>query len=368
MNATRDREYMALAFALAARAAGRTSPNPCVGAVVAAPDGRIVGHGWHEACGRPHAEALALAEAGAAATGATLYLTLEPCVHWGHTPPCVDAVLTSGIVRAVIADRDANPAVSGRGLLRLRRAGIDVSTGLLADWNRALNAAYIKRIRTGLPLVTLKAALSLDGRMATRTGDSRWITGPAARAYAHLLRFESDAVIVGAGTARRDDPRLSVRLPGRKGKAVRRVVLDGDFRLPPNARLLASPGGPVLVIGREGAGAKRRGALERAGAETMSVGPAARGEGLDLRAVLKALAALGAASVMVEGGGRLATSFLEGGLVDRGLFVYGPRLIGGRDAVSVLGGRGPAGLDAALPLKGARFFRLEADLAVEGAL
>lgn len=368
MNAPRDREYMALAFGLAARAACRTSPNPCVGAVVVAPDGRIVGHGWHEACGRPHAEALALARAGAAATGATLYLTLEPCVHWGHTPPCVDAVLTSGIVRAVVADRDANPAVAGRGLLRLRRAGLEVATGLLADWNRALNAAYIKRITTGLPLVTLKAALSLDGRLATRTGDSRWITGPAARAYAHLLRWESDAIMIGAGTARRDDPRLNVRLPGRRGKAVRRVVLDGGFLLPPSARLLSSAGGSVLVVGREGAGGKRRAALERAGAETMTVGPEANGEGLDLRAVLEKLAGRGAASVMVEGGGRLATSFLESGLVDRGVFVYGPRLIGGRDAVSVLGGRGPAGLDGSLRLKSARSFRLEGDWAVEGDL
>ena len=358
-----------MAFSLAARAAGRTSPNPCVGAVVVAPDGRIVGHGFHEACGRPHAEAAALARAGAASTGATLYLTLEPCVHWGHTPPCIDCVLTSGVIRVVVADRDANPAVAGRGLLRLRRAGIDVSSGLLADWNRALNAAYIKRITTGLPLVTLKAALSLDGRMATRTGESRWITGSAARAYAHLLRFESDAVMVGAGTALRDDPLLSVRLPGREGKPILRVVLDSGFRLPPGARMLASAGGgPVLVVGREGAGGRRRAALERAGAETMTVGAEAGGPGLDLRSVLKKLAGRGIASVMIEGGGRLATSILESGLADRGLFVYAPRLIGGHDAVSVCGGRGPAGLDGALRLKGARTFRLEADLAVEGAL
>ncbi len=366
MSDPRDREYMALAFGLAARAAGRTSPNPCVGAVVVAPDGRIVGHGYHRACGGDHAEVLALSRAGAAATGATLYLTLEPCVHWGRTPPCIDRVLLSGVARAVVADRDPNPAVSGRGLARLRRAGIPTSVGLLTSWNRALNAAYIKRITTGLPLVTLKAALSLDGRMATRTGDSRWITGPAARAYAHLVRFDSDAVMVGAGTALRDDPRLNVRLPGRTAKPILRIVLDGGFRLPARARLLADSGGGVLVIGREGAGGRRRAALERAGAETMAVKAAAGGEGLDLRAVLRALAGRGVASVMVEGGSRLLTSFLEAGLADRGLFICAPRLIGGREALPLCGGRGPARVSEAKLLRGARVFRLEDDLAVEG--
>ncbi|MDD8026419.1 MAG: bifunctional diaminohydroxyphosphoribosylaminopyrimidine deaminase/5-amino-6-(5-phosphoribosylamino)uracil reductase RibD [Acidobacteriota bacterium] len=366
MNASRDREYMALAYGLAARAAGRTSPNPCVGAVLVK-DGRIVGYGFHEAAGKPHAETIALERAGAAAAGATLYITLEPCVHWGRTPPCIDGVIAAGIARVVVSDRDPNPAVDGRGLARLRRAGIAASVGLMAERNRALNAAYIKRVTTDMPFVTLKAALSLDGRMATRTGEARWITGREARAYAHLVRSEQDAIVIGAGTALNDDPRLGVRLPGRPAKPVLRVVLDGAFRLPPKAGMLADfAAGPVLVIGRAGAGERRRAALDRAGAETMVMGRAGAGARLNLRAVFKRLAERGITAVLVEGGGELATSILELRLADRGLFLFSPRLIGGREAVSVFAGRGAAGLADSLRLRDARLFRLGPDWAVEG--
>lgn len=364
MNASRDREYMALAYGLAAKAAGRTSPNPCVGAVLVK-DGRIVGHGFHEAAGKPHAEPIALRRAGAAAAGATLYVTLEPCIHWGRTPPCIDAVLAAGIARAVVSDRDPNPKVAGRGVARLRRAGIETSVGLMADRNRSLNAGFIKRITTGQPLVTLKAGLSLDGRLATRTGEARWITGPEARAYAHLLRAEHDAILVGAGTAVTDDPRLDIRLPGRPPKPLLRVVLDPDFRLPATARMLADrAGGPVLVLGLTGRGGRRRAALEKAGAETGAV-KSGRG-GLSLPAVLRSLAERGACSVLVEGGGRLATAFLEGRLADRGVFILAPKLIGGRAAVSIYGGRGPARLADSLRLSHVRSFRLGDDLVVEG--
>jgi diaminohydroxyphosphoribosylaminopyrimidine deaminase/5-amino-6-(5-phosphoribosylamino)uracil reductase len=364
MNTLRDRSFLEMAYALAAKAVGRTSPNPCVGAVLVK-NGAIVGHGHHEAAGRPHAEAVALRRAGSKARGATLYVTLEPCVHQGRTPPCADAVIKSGVVRVVVSDRDANPIVRGRGLARLRRAGIDVSWGLLAERNRRLNAAYIKFIASGIPYVTLKAAVGLDGKLATRTGESRWITSPAAREYGRLVRGEGDAVMVGIGTALGDDPLLDVRHPNWPDKKVTRIVLDARLRLSPLARLASEPsGGPILIFAGTGAEPRRKRALEKKGVEVVSL-PAPQGR-FDLREVLRVLGGRGITSVLVEGGGTLATSFLEARLADRGLFVIAPLLIGGRAAVSLFAGEGPASLADALRLGETTSFRLGGDTIIEG--
>jgi len=355
---------MSLAYALAEKGIGRTSPNPCVGAVVVR-GGRVVGHGHHEGPGKPHAEIVALERAGRLARGATLYVTLEPCVHWGRTPPCVGAVLSSGIRRVVVSAVDPNPLVSGRGIERIRAAGFELSVGVLASRHARLNEAYDKFIRRGAPFVTLKAAVSLDGRMATRSGDSRWISSPAARDYVHLVRGEQDAILVGIGTALRDDPKLTVRHPNWRRKSVARVVLDHGLRLPPSARIIATRArGPVLVFAGRAAPEEAAKALARRGAEVIRV-PAAGGR-LDLPSVLEELGRREIASVLVEGGGAVATALLEARLADKILLALSPRLIGGAKAVPLFGGDGPDRLAGAIGLRRVSSFRLGADLIVEG--
>jgi len=362
----RDIAYLDMAESLALRAFGRTSPNPHVGAVVVR-DGIIVGTGHHEAAGRPHAEIIALDRAGKRARGATLYLTLEPCVHWGRTPPCASSVLDSGIARVVVAGLDPNPLIRGRGVVTLRKAGVAVDVGNRAPRKGGLNEAHAKYIVRERPFVTLKAALSLDGKLATRTGESFWISSPEARDYAHFLRFENDAVLVGVNTVRNDDPLLTVRPPGRPGKPVRRIVLDPDLRTPPGARLFSSPeGGAVLLFARAGdrAWKIRRNRLERRGAEVVVI--AGSGRDLDLNRVLSDLGRREVAGLLIEGGGRTAAVFLEAGLVDKAVFAVAPLLIGGKDAVSLFGGRGAERLAAAPRLSRVSVFRLGGDLLVEG--
>jgi len=361
-----DLAYLDMAEALAVRSLGFTSPNPHVGAVVVR-GGRIVGTGYHEAAGRPHAEIIALGRAGKKARGATLYLTLEPCVHWGRTPPCAESVLTSGIARVVVAGLDPNPVIHGRGIRLLRKAGIAVDVGNQAERKSGLNEAHAKYIVDKRPFVTLKAALSLDGKLATRTGDARWISSPEARDYAHFLRFENDAVLVGVKTILNDDPRLTVRPPGRSGKSILRVVLDPDLRTPPGANLFSNPeGGSVLLYARAGSRAwkTRRARLLRRDAEVVVVpGP---GPNLDLRRVLSDLGRREVAGLLVEGGGRTAAGFIEAGLVDKAIFAVAPLLIGGTDAVSLFAGRGTDRLAAAPRLSRISAFRLGRDLLVEG--
>ena len=256
MTASRDRAWMEMAYGLAEKARGRTSPNPLVGAVVVR-DGTVVGSGFHEEPGRPHAEIIALGRAGTRARGATLYLTLEPCVHWGRTPPCIDSVLAAGLARVVVSAVDPNPLVDGRGVGRMKEAGLAVSAGLLAERNAALNEPYLKYIARKVPFVTIKAALTVDGRIACRTGDSRWISSAGTRDYVHLLRGEQDALLIGAGTLVADDPRLTVRHPGWPGKKAVRVVLDSRLRFPLAARMLSTlRDGPILAF--TGAGAPAR--------------------------------------------------------------------------------------------------------------
>jgi diaminohydroxyphosphoribosylaminopyrimidine deaminase/5-amino-6-(5-phosphoribosylamino)uracil reductase len=364
MSASKDVAYMEMAFGLAEKARGRTSPNPMVGAVVVNRD-RVVGWGFHERAGGPHAEIIALERAGAAARGATLYVTLEPCTHWGKTPPCVDRVLAAGLSRVVVASRDPNPVVNGKGIARLKRAGLAVTTGVLGGRHERLNEAHIKFITTRLPFVTVKAALSLDGKIAARTGDARWVSSPASREYAHLLRGENDAVLVGIGTVAADDPRLTVRHRSWGRKSAARVILDPELDLPAGAAVLKTlDRGPVLVFTAKGQPPEKRRRLESAGAELVEV--ESRVGRLDLGRVLAELGRRELISVLVEGGSRVITSFIEGRLADKAFLFLCPKLVGGETSPGLLGGRGVERMAEAMRLKKTRQFRLDGDIILEG--
>ncbi len=329
-----DAAYMREALRLGRRGLGRVSPNPPVGAVVVR-GGRIVGRGFHRRAGGPHAEVEALGQAGAAARGATLYVTLEPCAHFGRTPPCTDAVRASGIARLVFGCRDPNPRVAGGGAGKLARAGLQVQGGVLAAECGELIGAFRKAILTGVPWVSLKLAASLDGRIATADGDSRWVTGEAARRLTHRWRDTHDAVLVGAETVRRDDPALTCRVRG--GRDPLRVVLDGRLRLPADAQLLspAAAGGTVIITGHSAPEARAR-RLRQRGATVLRL--ADRDGRVSMRAALRALARRGVSSVLVEGGGEVAAATLRERLVDRLFLFYAPKLVGaeGRPMVGPL--------------------------------
>jgi diaminohydroxyphosphoribosylaminopyrimidine deaminase/5-amino-6-(5-phosphoribosylamino)uracil reductase len=328
---------MRRALALAERARGLTSPNPMVGAVVVA-GGEIAGEGWHRRAGEPHAEIEALRAAGPRARGATLYVTLEPCAHQGRTPPCVPAIVAAGVARVVAAVRDPNPAAGG-GAARLAAAGVEVEVGLLEEDARRLNRVFLTAMREGRPHVTLKAAATLDGKIADLHGASRWVTGEAARARSHRLRAEADAVLVGIGTALADDPALTVRLAEPWPREPWRVVLDAEARLGPDARLIrAGTPGRALVATGVGADPGRVARLEAAGATVVRC-PARDGR-VDPVAVLAALWAREVRGVLVEGGAETHAAFLDAGLVDHVALFLAPLLLGGRTAPPVIGGPG----------------------------
>lgn len=323
-----DRRFMALALGLARRGLGRVWPNPAVGCVIVA-DGRVVGRGWTQPGGRPHAETEALARAGAAARGATAYVSLEPCDHYGRTPPCSLALIEAGIARVVAACTDPDPRVSGGGIARLRAAGVAVEVGVGEAEALALNEGFFRRIGDRRPMVTLKLATSLDGRIATRSGESRWITGPEARAWGHGLRARHDAIAVGSGTAQADDPELTCRLPGLESRSPVRVVFDGGLRLDPASRLVAGAGVvPTWVLTGPDHDAGKAAALAAAGAGIIPVARDAAGQ-IDPQAALAALAERGITRLLVEGGGRLAASLLACRLVDRLEWFRAARVIGG---------------------------------------
>jgi len=341
------------ALALARRGRGTTHPNPRVGAVVVR-DGRIVSRGFHRAPGLPHAEILALQGAGPAAHGGTLYCTLEPCAHQGRTPPCTDAVIAAGLSRVVVAQRDPHPLVNGRGLAALRNAGIRVQLleGSLAEEAAELNAPFVKYVRTGLPLVTFKAAVSLDGRMASAGGDARWISGSASRRVGHRRRAQADAVLIGTGTLRRDDPLLSVR--DVHGRTPLRVVITRTGELAPDARLFADLAtGPVLVLAERGAG------LPAAELERRDVEVARYDGGLD--AALRLLARRGVLDVLCEGGPTLAADLFRSGLVDRLMVFVAPVLIGS-GAPGLLSLPAPLAMADALRPTGVRWRRIGHDV------
>lgn len=334
-----DRAHMGAALGLAARHLGRVWPNPSVGCVIVK-DGAVVGRGVTAPGGRPHGEPQALAQAGDAARGATVYVSLEPCNHHGKTPPCSEALVAAGVGRVVVACEDPDPRVSGGGIRRLREAGIQVDVGLLEQDALDLNFGFITRILKGRPGVTLKLATSLDARVATATGHSQWITGPESRARGHLLRANHDAILVGIGTALADDPELTCRLDGLEDRSPVRVVLDSALRLPVTSKLAqgAARIAPTWVVTRADADPAAAVALEALGVRILRVDADEAGR-LPVAAALTALAGQGITRLLVEGGPTVATSFLKAGLVDRVAWFRAPLLIGedGLPAVGALG-------------------------------
>ncbi len=338
MASEADRRLMARALGLAERGRYGASPNPMVGALVVDTAGEPIAEAWHRACGEAHAEAEALAEAGGRARGGTLYVTLEPCAHHGRTPPCTEAVIASGVRRVVVASRDPNPTAAG-GLARLTAAGLEVEVGVLAEQADRLNRRFRRWAVSGRPWVTLKTAVSLDGRIATRTGDSQWITGEASRRRSLELREEHDAILVGVGTVLADDPRLTRRLGLNPVDRFTRIVLDTTLRTPTGAAVVLERPGSALLVHTSAAAEDRRERLREAGARLLEV-PAGPDGRIALPPLLAALACEPIAALLVEGGGEVAGAFVDAGLVDEAVVFMAPILIGGRDALPAVAGRG----------------------------
>jgi len=359
-------DFMAQALELARQVLGTTSPNPAVGAIVVR-DGQVVGRGATRPPGGPHAERVALAEAGELARGATLYVTLEPCCHYGRTPPCTDAILEAGIAEVHVATLDPNPLVNGRGVQALAGRGIRVVVGEHEAEARRLNEWFFKYITAGRPFVLAKYAMTLDGKIAARTGDSRWVTGPAARAFVHRLRAQVDAVMVGVGTVLADDPALTARPEEFGGEPAARqplrVVVDSRGRTPLEARVLDGSA-PTLIATTALADPERLAAFQARGAEVLVL-PAVDGR-VDLVALLGELGRRQVAWALVEGGGRLLGSLFERGLIDKVLAFIAPKLIGGGDAPGPIGGTGRPRMAEAVRLAGVEIERLGEDLLVSG--
>lgn len=352
---------MRLALELAHRGEGYTNPNPIVGAVVVK-DGNIVGQGYHHEFGGPHAEVFALEEAGEGAREATIYVTLEPCSHYGKTPPCADRIIAAGISRAVVACRDPNPLVNGHGIAKLRAAGIEIAEGVLEEEARCANEIFFTFIETGLPFVQLKLAQSLDGKIATRSGDSKWISGDESRREVHRLRRRFAAILVGANTVIHDDPLLTVRHV--QGPDPVRIVLDGRGRIPLDRRMFSNGGRTIIataVMPEE-----KEASLRECDVEVWRL-PSGGGK-VDLRALLSRLGKENLDSLLIEGGGESAAAFLEAGLVDKVSFFIAPLIIGGRDAVPAVGGVGVSQVAGALRLRDVELARLGGDIVITGYL
>lgn len=350
-----DEHFMRRALELARQGKGRTSPNPMVGCVVTR-DGRVIGEGFHEKAGEPHAEVNAVRAAGDV-TGATLYVTLEPCSHEGRTPPCADFLVEQKPKRIVVAMHDPNPKVCGEGIFKLREAGIDVEVGLLEDEARKLNEAFIKYITTGMPFVIAKVGMSLDGKIATRTGDSRWVTGETSRRMVHALRNEVDAILVGSRTVMLDDPSLTTRLDEGKVKDPIRIILDADDYLDAGRRVFrvdsSAPTWVAIPEGRTFEGAD----------DVLYIPPG--DEGLDLRALMRELGNREITSVLIEGGGTTHASAFESGIVDKIMFFIAPKIVGGHDAITAVDGLGVAKMADAIRLENMTVRPVGEDLLVE---
>jgi diaminohydroxyphosphoribosylaminopyrimidine deaminase/5-amino-6-(5-phosphoribosylamino)uracil reductase len=357
--------FMTAAIRLAQKGRGRVSPNPLVGAVIVQGN-KIVASGYHHFYGGPHAEVYALNKAGGRARGADLYINLEPCCHFGKTPPCTNALIESGIRRVFIGITDPNPLVSGKGINKLRRAGIAVETGILENECRRLNESFIKYITQKVPFAVLKLAATLDGKIATKTGDSRWISGEDSRRLVHRLRFESDAVLVGSGTVIADDPQLTVRdYAGAHKKNPVRIIVDSRLRMPLRSRLLKTAGEIKTIIATTRQASKNKILkLAQPGAEVLIV--SSRNKRVDLKCLMKHLASQGIASVLIEGGSELSAAALEDGIVDKVLFFYAPKIIGGVHARTMVGGAGVAKISDAITLSDVRYKKLGTDILVQG--
>ncbi|MFH2067143.1 MAG: bifunctional diaminohydroxyphosphoribosylaminopyrimidine deaminase/5-amino-6-(5-phosphoribosylamino)uracil reductase RibD [Pseudomonadota bacterium] len=361
-----DRYFMKMALALAEKGRGFTSPNPMVGSVVVK-DGRVVGRGWHEKAGKPHAEVNAIDDAGIHAAGATMYVTLEPCNHFGKTPPCTQKIIHAGIARTVVAMPDPNPDVTGGGMDCLKQAGIEVSQGVCEKQAMKLNESFIKFIQTKHPFVILKTASTLDGQIATRTGDAKWVTGEPARLFVHRIRHEVDAIMVGIGTVLADNPSLTTRLPDRKGKDPIRIVLDTKLSIPENARLLKpdSEAETIIVCGKS-APDDRKTALMKKGIRIIQTDVTTKG--INLPSLMPILGQMGITSLLIEGGGKVIHSALAAGIIDKVLLFYAPKILGGNDGIPMCSGKGPEKMSQAIHLSDMSVQRFENDIMIEGYL
>ena len=353
-------EYMRRALELARLGEGYTRPNPLVGAVVVK-DGEVIAEGYHARYGGPHAEMVALERAGERARGADLYVNLEPCVHYGKTPPCVDRIIAAGVRRVILATRDPNPLVNGKGVDKLRSAGIEVVEGVLREEAEKLNEIFFHWVKTQRPFVALKLAMSLDGKIASRTGKSRWITGEEARRRVHELRRRYAAVLVGVNTVLTDDPQLTVREV--EGPQPLRIVLDSHGRIPLSAKVLTGEA-PTLIATTQAMPEEIEDKLREKGAEVWRL--PAREDKVDLKKLLTGLGKRGIDSVLVEGGGEVAWAFFSQGLLDKVYLFYAPLILGGRDAVPGVGGEGFPSPQEALHLKDLTVERVGEDLLITG--
>ena len=362
MERTLDKRFMSLALSLAEKARWTASPNPAVGALIVKGK-RVIASGYHKRAGNPHAEIEALRQAGPHARGATLYVTLEPCNHFGRTPPCCDAIISCGVSRVVIASKDPNPITNGRGITRLKREGVRVALGVMQKEAQALNEPFQKAMVEKLPFTIAKIGQSLDGKIATTKGESRWITSEPSRALARRWRARVDAIVVGIDTVLHDDPLLSARvLRTRKGYPVK-VIVDSKLRTPKSALCISQRSAAPTIIATTSRARAKRILLERRGAQVLVFNPV--GGRVPLRALFKALVGRGIQSVLIEGGGELIAGALQERLVDRILFFIAPMLIGGRNAPCSVGGRGAISLSGAIRLSDVKIRRVGSDLCVE---
>lgn len=364
LNRKLDQSYMRLALDLALKAEGHTSPNPMVGAVVVK-SGKIISRGYHKKAGLPHAETIALRKAGSKARGADLYVNLEPCCHQGETPPCTNDIVAAGIKKVVMGIRDPNRLVSGKGIYYLRKNGVEVVTGVLEKDCQKINESFFKYIRTGRPWVILKSAISLDGKIATRKGESKWITGPKSREYAHQLRSRVDAILIGSKTIRSDDPRLTVRLKKKGTRNPARVILAGKRSIPDSSRVFKNAFRErVIYAALNDLKPSRKRSLQKMGVEVVFV-KCTRGL-IDLSDLLDKLGEMGITSVMVEGGSEVSGSIFTNKLVDKVIYFIAPKIIGGKDAPGPVGGQGINNLKNVLQVKNMTIAKLGDDLMVEG--
>jgi diaminohydroxyphosphoribosylaminopyrimidine deaminase / 5-amino-6-(5-phosphoribosylamino)uracil reductase len=361
-----DHDYMQVALELAEKGRGWTSPNPMVGAVVVQGQ-EIVGRGYHQRAGGPHAEVNAIDDAGARARGATIYVTLEPCNHVGRTPPCTQKILAAGIRRVVVAMEDPNPGVSGGGNRFLMENGIAVTTGIRENEARVLNEGFVTWVTSGRPFVLVKCAATLDGRIATRTGDSRWVTGAAARAHVHRIRQWADGILIGVGTVLADNPSLTTRIDGEAGCDPTRIILDTTLRMPPTSKMLTQQSNaPTWIVCGPDASPERREALENAGA-CIITGCLKNGR-IDLADLMDRLGGMNITSLMIEGGGQVIASALADGIVNKINFFYAPKILGGDDGIPMCRGRGPERMQASIPVHDMSVRRIDMDVLLTGYL
>jgi len=362
-----DTFFMKMALDLAEKGRGFTSPNPMVGAVVVK-DGKVAGKGYHEAAGKPHAEVNAIDDAKACAAGATLYVTLEPCNHFGKTPPCTEKIIESGIKRVVAAIRDPNPDVKGGGAELLRSKGVEVIFGICESEARRQNEVFFKYIKTKRPFVTVKCASTLDGKIASKTGDSKWVTGEESRQFVHQLRHFTDAIMVGIDTVKRDDPKLTTRLDGINGRNPVRIILDSRLSISEDAIVLQqNSGSDTMIIVSDlvldVSLLRKKAKLEEKGIKII-VSPD-KGNLIDLDFLIGRLGSIGITSILIEGGSRVIASAFSAGIVDKILFFFAPRILGG-DGITICSGPGPALMSDSIPVKDVSIQRFGNDILIEG--